>query len=535
MRVVSLLVLAFSVSVAAAADLLPPDRPAEQVIDHYVQERLAKAGVQPAPRVDDAAFLRRAMLDLVGRIPTVGEWREFVADSSADKRIQLVDKLIASPGFARHNAAEFDVFLMYGTKENLREYLATAFRDNRPWDRIYADLILGDESDPARKGTSQFLRTRLSDLDKLTNQASVAFFGVNVSCAQCHDHPLVPTWTQNHFFGMKSFFSRTYDHGTFLGENDYGTVQYKTKNGEAKSATLMFLTGLTIDEPAAAEPDEKEKKKRKEQLEELKKNKQPPPTPAFSRRAKLVEASLADGQREFFARAIVNRLWHRLLGQGLVMPLDQMHPENPPSHPELLSWLARDFIGHGYDLRHLVRGIVLSEAYARSSRWSGAGDSPNAELFAVGQVRPLSPHQYAALLRVATRNPDSFAAAASEEFGKQIESLESSARGMAGRFEQPQEGFQVSVTEALLFSNNARFASELLPDSNESLLGKLKSMSERRELLETLFVAIDSRKPDEDEIRQIGIYLDVRSERPKDALKQLLWAMLTSSECRFNH
>ena len=111
--------------------------------------------------------------------------------------------------------------------------------------------------------------------------------------------------------------------------------------------------------------------------------------------------SLQPDQREFFARALVNRTWYRLFGYGLVMPLDQMHSENPPSHPELLAWLARDTAEHGYDLRRLIRGLVLSKAYARSSRWESEEDAPQARLFAVARLRPLTPMQLALSLRVA--------------------------------------------------------------------------------------------------------------------------------------
>src|SRR4029077_18069985 len=110
-------------------------------------------------------------------------------------------------------------------------------------------------------------------------------------------------------------------------------------------------------------------KAEKAQLQRAQKEKVPPPPPKFSARAKLVALALQPGERDYFSRAIVNRIWHRLFGRGLVMPLDQMHSANPPSHPELLQWLARDVVSHQYDLRRLIRGLVLSRAYARGSRW----------------------------------------------------------------------------------------------------------------------------------------------------------------------
>ncbi len=112
-----------------------------------------------------------------------------------------------------------------------RAYLADALKANKSWDKIFREVMLPDESDAKLKGAADFLRGRVSDADKLTNDVSVAFFGVNVSCAQCHDHPLVEDWTQDHFYGMKAFLARTFDNGGFLGERGYGTIKYKPTKG----------------------------------------------------------------------------------------------------------------------------------------------------------------------------------------------------------------------------------------------------------------------------------------------------------------
>src|SRR5439155_8082566 len=182
----------------------------------------------------------------------------------------------------------------------------------------------------------------------------------------------------------------------FLGERDAGLVKFQTTKGVAKQAKLMFLTGQVIDAPGMKELTKDEEKKEKELIEQAKKNKTPPPAPKFSARQQLVDVALQPQGREFFARSLVNRLWVRLHGLGLVTPVDQMHSENPPSHPDLLAWLARDTIEHNYDIRRLIRGLVLSRTYARGSRWDGLGDPPLAKTFAVARLRPLTPMQLAA-------------------------------------------------------------------------------------------------------------------------------------------
>ncbi len=144
-----------------------------------------------------------------------------------------------------------------------------------------------------------------------------------------------------------------------------------------------------------------------------------------------MDIALEPGQRDFFARAIVNRVWYQLTGYGFVMPLDQMHSENPASHPELLHWLARDLVEHKYDLRRLVRGIVLSKTYARDSSWEG-DKQPGAETFAVARARLLTPMQMATALKLATSDPEALTAGA--DFEKKLEAIERSAGGLAALF-----------------------------------------------------------------------------------------------------
>jgi hypothetical protein len=526
---------AFSVR-GGAEDLLAPETPVEQAIDHYVNLKLQAAGASAAPQADDANVLRRTMLDLVGRIPTPAEAKAYVADPSSDKRVQLVDRLLASPAFVRQQTAEFDALLMNGTGRDLREYLTKAFTEKRRWDQMFRDMVAGEADDKEQKGAIRFVAARAKDPDKLTNDTSVLFFGVNVSCAKCHDHPLVPDWTQDHYYGMFSFFSRTYDVGEFLGEREYGQVNFKTVAGDSKDAKLMFLTGTLIDEPASQEPDENTKKEERKRLEELKKSKQPPPPPAFSRRAQLVDAALKDEQSTFFSRAIVNHLWNRFLGRGLVHPVDQMHSANAPSHPELLAWLARDVRARGYDLAPLIRGIVLSQAYARASRWDSADKRPDDSLFAVSQIRPLKPWQYGTLLKLATVSPDRFPADISaEDLDQRMQGIEGGGRGLASQFELPAADFQVSVDEALLFSNSDRIAKELLQDNKDNLVGKMADATDHRSAAEMAVWSIYTRAPSDDELTALADYLAKREDRLPEARRQLVWALLTSGECRFNY
>lgn len=526
----------------AAAELQPAEHPIEQVIDHYIDARIQADGVQSAPQAGEMTLLRRLTLDLAGRIPTSAEVRQFQSSTAPDKRRELVDRLLASPDFAFHHRNELEELLLPNRRNdgNFRKYLLWAAEQNRPWDDMFRDMLIGDEDDDYQNAALQFVRTRIRNVDDLTNATSVSFFGVNVSCAKCHDHPLVEDWKQDHFYGLQSFFSRTYvTKKNAVREKPFGDVRYTTREGVEKQASFMFLTGARIDvadpELSADRKKEIEEAIRKAQRED---DAPVPDVEAEPVRKKLVEIALRDGENRFFAQNIANRIWQRLFGRGLVDPVDQIHSGNPASHPDLLEWLARDLVSHGYDLKRLIRGIVLSQAYSRSSVWDSASEPPDPDYFAVAVTRPLTPKQYALSLLVASRNPshwDQEALQEPERWRKERESLENAANGWAGHFEVPTDGFQIAVDEALLFSNSDRVQNDLLRDSGDRLVGELKGLDDDQQVIVQACQAINSREPTAEESAAIRDYLAGRADNRTDALKQVVWALLTGPELRFNH
>jgi hypothetical protein len=180
--------------------------------------------------------------------------------------------------------------------------------------------------------------------------------------------------------------------------------------------------------------------------------------------------------------------------------------------------------------------MVLSKTYARSSRWEGDGEAPKPKLFAVANVRPLTPMQLATSLRLATTDPTSLSAGGkADEIQKRIAGLEDSARGFASLIEQPREDFQISVAEALLFSNMDRMQKEFLADSGDRLVGRLKQIKDPNEAIDLAVRTVLSRPPTDAERVAFNKYLSDRKDRPVEAYRQLVWAILTSSEFRFNY
>lgn len=526
-------------SFSSAAELPPVETPIEQVVDQFVHERLATEKVTPAPQADDLNLLRRLSLDLAGRIPTTAEAQAFVASTSPTKRVELVDRLLASPDFPLHQRNELDRLLLPNKPNDgeFRKYLLWSTQQNRPWDAMFRDMLIGSEADENQKAALTFVKSRARELDDLTNDTASLFFGVNVSCAKCHDHPLATDWKQDHFYGMTSFFSRTYlTKKNLLAEKQVGEVKFSTKTEGQKQAAFLFLTGATISEPTV----ERTKEQLKEFDEVVKKQTQddnapPPEKPGFSPREKLVEVALRSEDNRFFARNCVNRVWAQYFSRGLIDPVDQMHSANPPSHPELLDWLTRDLVAHGYDMKRLIRGIALSQTYSRSSEWT-TGEQPSAALYAVAKVKPLTPRQYALSLFMAAHNPTQWPAAdQAQQWAQRREQLENAANGWANMFEVPGEGFQVAVDEALLFTNNKRIEDEFLRDSGDRLVGHLKTLSDDSAMIDAAFWSVNSRLPRDDERAALNDYLQKHSADRVVAIRQLVWALLTSPELRVSY
>jgi hypothetical protein len=386
-------------------------------VDALTEKHWQANKVQPARLTDDSAFLRRLTLDLAGRIPTYAEAVAFARDQAADKRAQAVRRLLESPEYALHLGRVLDDMIQekFAGDPEFLAYLRASVAAHKGWDQVFREVLLGPWDTKEGKGADRFLVRRLRSLDDLTTDTARVFFGVNVSCAKCHDHPLVVDWTQDHYYGMASFFNRTAPGGkggkqkkggATVTEKPSGEVMFVTTGGQRRTAKMMFLSRRVIEEPpsrgkgTAAASD------------------------VFSRREQLVKVALEE--KKFFSRAIVNRLWAYFMGRGLVHPLDQMHSANPPSVPGLLEWLADDLADHRYHLDRLVAGLVSSRVYQLSSARED-GVKPSLEKdFAQGQLRPLTPPQFAMSLILATGD-ESF------EQGKTTEERSRRYRDVEGR------------------------------------------------------------------------------------------------------
>ena len=307
-----------------ASDLLPPKRPIAEVVDYYIDAKLAQAKIAPSAQADDVTLIRRLTLDLAGRIPLVSESTAFLESPYPSKRARLIDKLMSSPEYIRHSATEFDTLLRADNQSapSLRPYLIQAMGERRSWKQMFGEL-LGVTSKEVPHQPQNFVLKRLADRDGLTRDVSGVFFGINISCCQCHDHPHVEALTQDYYYGLKAFFDRSFEfHGRLLDKQYSQPLKFTTNHGEERLAEFIFLTGAKVDDPTCVPDLKKAIEEEGKRIEALKtnfaKDKKFPEQAPFNPRRQLFELAFASGEQELFAKAIINRLWYRFFGYGLV-------------------------------------------------------------------------------------------------------------------------------------------------------------------------------------------------------------------------
>lgn len=529
--VVAVIALCFATSVAASDDAMP-----RGAVDVFLAERWQAASVTPSPTCDDATFVRRLYLDLVGRIPTLAERAEFLADPNLDKRERLVDQLLASPEYGRHHRDVFDVVFM-GRPERQRklaerrrsgwhEYLEAAFNQNRRWDQVCREVVLARPESRETKGAAWFLYERENRFQEIAEAVSPAIFGVQIQCAQCHDHPLTDAIEQRHYWGLVAFFNRGQNvmaaGGPQVAESAIGGWnKFADLSGASSDATLAYLGAKTIEEPRPAD-GEKENDGPGKYREPTAEQKQSgaPRVPVFSRREKFADEVLKD--HPLVARAMANRLWGLYMGRGISHPVDKLDFEHEPSHPALVDYLAAEFRAEGYDVKRLARRIVTSRAYQLSAIPTASGVDP--ALFAHAIERPLIAEAYYRSMRVAlgqdipVGQDDDLQAAFAETFPDVL------AEQSVGNLKQS------------LFLANNEGVQRMFAESRE-----LAAMSERcddehaRNVLNELFVRCLGRGADDEELKQAQALLGNHKNDPREGMANVAWALCTSAEFRWNH
>ena len=490
----------FAAMLAVGADV--PNAPMPRVVldvDGHLERHWRDSSIRPAANANDAELFRRLMLDLSGRVPTAKEADAF----HPNQYLATARRLIAAPEFDWYFATVLDEIIQgrHAGTDAFVGYLRKALHDGKGWDTVFREVMLGPWDTDARKPAVAFLERRSKDLDVLTVDVARSFFGVDISCARCHDHPLVPAWKREHYYGMAAFLVRTTGGKGSITEKPDGEAKFAGKDGKERIAPMMFLTGRVAPEAEA------------------------PARTKTNRREALVRTAL--DEQKFFSRSFVNRLWDYFFGIGLVNPVDQMHTGNPAFVPALLDRLAEDFAASGYDIRKLVSAIVLSRAYRADNCWT-VGKMPAASHFAVSRLRPLSPRQLARSL-VIVLGDGTFDGSPAH-----LTALDKQASELLPALDPRTNDFQSSAREALFVSNGEAMR-KLLIGSEKSLVTRLSAINDDRELLKTAIRTVYARPATASELGELESWLKRHGGKRLAMCEDLVWSLVASAEFRFNH
>jgi len=489
-------------------------RPNANYLDTLVDKKLQKVKILPSALCSDEDFLRRASIDLTGLPPTPEKVRAFLADPSADKRDRAIDLMIDSPEFTSHWTHKWADLLqanrkLLGDKSTwaFDRWIENAVARNMPYDAMVRELMTargGSIDSPA----VNYYRAQKEPTVALEN-ATQLFLGIRFSCNKCHDHPF-ERWTQNQYYGMAAFWGQVGAKGTREGEQ----LIYDRTDGEVthpKDGRVMPPT-FPYEHPGKI-------------------------TKEGARREQLADW-LTSPENPFFAKSVANRVWSYLLGRGIIDPVDDIRSSNPASNPELLDALEKDFVAHGFDLRHLIRTIARSRTY-QSSIVTNTFNEDDTVNFSHAMPRRLTAEQLLDAIDVAAGRMPKFAGVPAGFRANQLPDSQ-----VGGTFldlfgrpprETPCEcerSSEVSLSQALNLVNGPTIADALL-DPNGRIANLLKTNPDNARIVEEMYLAALSRLPKPEESAKAIQYI-AEAESKAEGAQDLLWALINSPAFLFN-
>ena len=506
-------------------------------IDALIDAKLT--GKVVSKQSDDYEFVRRVYLDFVGRIPTLAEIDSFITNKALDKRKLLIGQLVNSPSYSKQMANTFHIHFMERLGDNAEwmKYLEESFKKNKGWNVMAKEILRGINSKEELKGANFFFSKRLEnygqnpvDYSALTRDVGRLFLGKDFRCAECHDHLFIDEYKQADFKGLFAFFQNAY-----LADAKAGTVGEKltVKKTEFMSVFKKEKKEIAPKIPGMAEVAIPEFKKGEEFLVPADPKKKILGVPKFSPLEKLSE-QLPSTENADFSKNIVNRIWFMMIGRGLVHPLDLHHAGNPPSHPELLALLAKEFSAHQFDFKWLLIELANTKVYQRSSKVD-MGKTPEAlAFFATAIEKRLSAEQLLASILVATGRYEKLERKGGNEPDMPDALKVKFAKAFANAARDPEDEIAFSLKAALFLLNDEAVLGLLKPEA-ENTTAVLVKMKTDNLMIEKAYLAILSRKPEPQETKDALEFLSKPVSAGEIGVKNLVWALLASSEFNLNH
>jgi hypothetical protein len=529
-----------------AHELVEEVRPLREVssiaaaLDQKVDSTLVTAHIPASPEADDAEFFRRVTLDIIGRVPTSEEAVAFLASNDSEKRAHLIDALLASPSYGEHFATIWRELIaprdngVKGGRDVFSPWLAEQFNRNRGWDHIVTDMLVveGKIRDLPQSG---FIMANSDNLEPQPNLLADAtarlFLGVQLRCAECHDHPFAK-WKQADFWGIAAFFSRLRK-GYSDGKNPNGWTLTEVPPDEPVSqqftkvwAAQDVVGPAIVVQTAAGQVGGKVVRAKFLEGNEAGWTDGGPFRERFAQWA-------TSGRNPRFAVNAVNRLWAHFFTRGLVTPLDGLNGDYQASHPEVLALLSGELVNSQFDIKHLIRCICNSRAYQRTSR-TVAGNERDEKCFSHRRVTLMRPEELYDSVSVVLQPPGRKGGAKSTSFER--------AQLLPGL---PREEF-VRFFTSRADENEGSKVNQGIPQflrlMNGPLLNATGMVSRRfaklsdgsNETLDTVYLAAYARRPTKEERRLVEQVLVAPNEERVNT-DSLLWTLLNSAEFVTNH
>jgi hypothetical protein len=509
--------------------------PRSNFIDDLNLAQLKTLRLMPSPPADRATYVRRATLDTIGRLPTAEETQAFLDDQTPDSRSRLIDRLLASDEYVDYWAYKWsDLLLVNGTKlrpiavKSFYQWIHQAVKENRSWDRIVQEVLTatGDSRDV---GATNFYAIHQTPED-MTENASQAFMGLSIGCAKCHNHPL-EKWTNDQYYAMANLFSRVRAKG-WGGE---------PRNGDGIRTVYVASSGELV-QPGRGKPQ--------------------PPAPLDADpisfddprdRREVVAAWMTSPENPYFSRAIANRVWANFFGRGLVESVDDLRLSNPASNEPLLDAVSQHLVDNAFDLKQLMRAILASETYARSStplEQNMAESKYNSRYYprrlmaevlldSIDQVLETSTSFTTVAFPGADSQKTDFYPAGTRAIQLYDASIDSYFLKTFGR--NPREivcecerSAEPSMVQVLHMSNGETINPKLA-DAKNRISRLIEKGDCDAEIVDTLFLVALSRRPSDEETKNLLSVISEYGDDRRQAIEDAFWSVLTSTEFAFNH
>ena len=529
---------AVSARLGVVAEPVPdyPEVPRSNFLDEYVFAKLRKFSIIPSGLSSDEEFLRRLCLDVTGTLPPPERVREFLADKDLQKREKLIEILLHTPEYVDYWTFRFsDLFRVglgvSGPNTNAyAEWIRDSIAQNKPYDQIARERIAAQGFDgPSRH---YLLYSKVPPVETLVAEEVRVFMGRRLDCAQCHNHPF-ETWSQDQFWGLAAFFGGM--KATEWASSLVKATQVVFDDPEGQEVDYgVTANDLTAESSRVIHPRTKEEVQPKfldgTGLEDER----------LDPRSELAQWMTS---HPYFAEAIVNRMWSHFFGRGIVDPVDDFRSTNPPTHPELLEALARDFREHGYDLKRLIRIIVSSRTYQLSSIPSDTNKDDEIN-YSHALPRSLDAEVLLDVISAATGVPEVFEneAGGKAPFGTRAIHIRQpyswphrflEIHGRPLRQSVPEREGKPNLAQALHLLVGSTYTEKLI--KKEGRINRLlENGTSDREVTEELYLAALSRFPTDEERTQLEKMIAQQSSR-REAFEHLLWALISSREFAYNH